>query len=58
MCPNNWSPANNLKQIIDEFQKITELKKRAVEIFICNKVQRLLLPDGLPVQDFPISQFL
>ena len=58
LCPENWGPSMNLKQIVDEFKNIAELKARAVEIFICNKVQRLLIPDGLPVQDFPISQFL
>lgn len=58
ICPINWVPSNNLKQIIDEFKNIAELKTRVVEIFICDKVQRTLIPDGLPVQDFPISQFL
>tara|TARA_B110000046_G_scaffold179055_1_gene207723 strand:+ start:2790 stop:3365 length:576 start_codon:yes stop_codon:yes gene_type:complete len=58
ICPENWVPSNNLKQIIDEFKNIAKLKTRAVEIFICDKVQRTLIPDGLPVQDFPISQFL
>ena len=58
VCPENWLCSNNLKQIIDEFLKVAEFKQRVVDIFICNKIQKQLLPDGLPIQDYAISQFL
>jgi hypothetical protein len=58
ICPENWVCSNNLQQIIDEFLKIVEFKQRAVDIYICNKIQPQLLPDGLPIQDYAISQFL
>ena len=58
ICPENWVCSNSLQEIIDEFLNIAELKKRIVEIYICNKVQQQILPDGLPIQDYAISQFL
>jgi len=58
ICPENWLCSNTLNQIIDEFLKIAEFKQRVVDIFICNKVQKQILPDGLPIQDYAISQFL
>jgi hypothetical protein len=58
ICNMNWVPSNNINQIIDEFKQIIQVKTRAVEILCCNRMQAQRLPDGLPVQDYPISQYL
>lgn len=58
MCNMKWVPSNNINQIIDEFKQIIQIKTRAVEILCCDRMQAQRLPDGLPVQDFPISQYL
>ncbi len=58
ICPNNWVCSNKLIDIINEFNEIVSLKKRVVEIFYCNKIQKEKIPNGLPIKDFAISQYL
>jgi len=58
ICNEKWVPSNTINQIIDEFKDITTVKARAIEIFCCDKMQAQRLPNGLPVQDYPISQYL
>tara|TARA_B110000046_G_scaffold137092_1_gene143340 strand:+ start:15622 stop:16116 length:495 start_codon:yes stop_codon:yes gene_type:complete len=58
ICNEKWVPSNTINQIIDEFKDITTVKARAVEIYCCDRMQEHRLPNGLPVQDYPISQYL
>lgn len=58
MCNANWVPSNNISEIIDEFKRITTVKARAIEILCCNRMQVQRLPNGFPVQDYAISQYL
>jgi hypothetical protein len=63
LCRNNWVPTNTISTIIDEFHAFTQLKVRAVERILCNKIQERLfgnIEGGsiLPLCDYAISEFL
>ncbi len=69
LCPNKWCATRNIKEIADEFVRITTLKARAQERIFCNRIQEKLFncirdKDGkvslncLPLGDYRISDFL
>ena len=69
LCPNKWCATRNIKEIADEFVRITTLKARAQERIFCNIIQEKLFncirdKDGkvslncLPLGDYRISDFL
>lgn len=57
LCPDNWEPTYSIKDVIDEFNKITSWKIKVVEKLMCRKVQEQLLPE-LPVKYYPIHEYL
>ena len=69
LCGENWHAARKIRDIVNEFKKITSLKARAVERVVCNKIQEELFRNltnvngkpnqtVLPLRDIRISEFL
>ena len=61
MCRNRWTIACGIRQIVDEFIKVTTWKARVVERLFCKKVQQLLVKSNnsyLSVADYPIFEYL
>lgn len=43
LCKDKWRPTSQIKNIIDEFKNIIDLKCRAVERLYCDKIQEQLV---------------
>ena len=57
ICKNNWGPFFKIKNIIEEFTKFVDIKKRLVERFHCKKIQIKYLPQ-IPPKYLPIHNYL
>ena len=56
-CKNNWGPFFKIKNIIEEFTRFIDIKKRLVERFHCKKIQTKYLPQIAP-KYLPIHNYL
>jgi hypothetical protein len=43
ICRENWAPTKGIKNIVDEFINILEIKSRVVERLYCDKIQEQLV---------------
>ena len=57
LCPDNWCPSYGIKDIVDEFIRVTSWKARIIEKIWCKKVQEQRLPK-LFVEYYPIYKYL
>ena len=66
LCHGKWIPTSRIKNIIDEFKNIVDLKCRAVERVYCDKIQDQLIKtqinnntiNYLPKEDIRIANYL
>ena len=56
LCKDRWSITSKVKDIADEFVKITSWRARVVERFLCKKIQNQKIK--IPVEDVPIFEYL
>ena len=57
ICKNNWVPFLKIKNIIEEFTRFIDIKKRLVERFHCKKIQTKYLHQ-IPIKYLPIHNYL
>ena len=65
LCQHKWIPTSQIKNIIDEFKNIIDLKFRAVERLYCDKIQDQLVKskinntiNHLSKEDLRIADYL
>ena len=51
---NNWSPALNLNNIVDEIKNIIQLKKTIVHILLADKIKEKYLIDDIDINSYLI----
>ena len=51
LCENNWSCANNVQDIVDEINKLINIKRRLQERFLCKRIQELYFHQ-IPIHEY------
>ena len=52
LCGNNWSVHNTIKNILDEFEKFCQIKKRSVERFWSDRIASRFLVEDIPLREY------
>lgn len=52
LCRNNWSVHNTIKNILEEFEKFCQIKKRSVERFWSDRITSRLLVEDIPLREY------
>jgi hypothetical protein len=52
LCGNNWSIHNTIKNLLEEFEKFCQIKKRSVERFWSDRIASRLLVEDIPLREY------
>ena len=52
LCRNNWSVHNTIKNLLEEFEKFCQIKKRSVERFWSDRIASRLLVEDIPLREY------
>ena len=52
LCGNNWSVHNTIKNLLEEFEKFRNIKKRSVERFWSYKIASRFLVEDIPLYEY------
>jgi hypothetical protein len=52
VCRNNWSVHNTIKNLLEEFEKFCQIKKRSVERFWSDRIASRLLVEDIPLREY------
>ena len=52
LCGNNWSVHNTIKNLLEEFEKFRNIKKRSVERFWSYKITSTFLVEDIPLYEY------
>jgi len=52
LCKNNWSINNTIKNLLEEFEKFCNIKKRGVERFWSDRIASRYLVEDIPLHEY------
>ena len=52
LCGNNWSVHNTIKNLLEEFEKFCQIKKRSVERFWSDRIASIFLVEDIPLREY------
>jgi hypothetical protein len=52
LCGNNWSVHNTIKNLLEEFEKFRQIKKRSVERFWSDRIASIFLVEDIPLREY------
>ena len=52
LCGNNWSVHNTIKNLLEEFEKFRQIKKRSVERFWSDRIASRFLVEDIPLREY------
>ena len=52
VCGNNWSVNNTIKNLLEEFEKFCNIKKRSVERFWSDRIASRFLVEDIPLREY------